>query len=213
MIPGITDLPGAAVRLQRARQNANPEAREVEVAGAQLDPDLARYRYLVGRRFARGADLEVVPRVMRPFGFRPETLLLPGLDAVAERTLIIWGDRDNQVAMAPARAELQRHPATTLRVLAGAGHLLPFEDPGGTALEVAHWCGGVGASTLATAPTSTNPAGGATQMIPEPHSPGRRPPTAAPGPSGPPSGLAGADGPTVPPAGSAGSRRSRGPGG
>lgn len=147
MIPGITDLLGAAARLQLARQSAAPQAGEAEASGAQLDPDLARYRYLVGSRFVRGADLEVVPRLMRPFGFRAETLLLPGLDAVAERTLVIWGDRDNQVAMAPARAELQRHPAITLQLLAGAGHLFPFEDPAGTALRIAQWCGEPAASS------------------------------------------------------------------
>ncbi len=142
MLPGMTDVLGAAARLALARQTKDPEGATVEAASApiRVTPDLARYRYLVGRRFTRGADLEAVPRIMRPFGFRPETLLLPGLDALAERTLVIWGDRDCQVALAPARAELRGYPDITLRVLEGVGHLFPFEDPGSTAAEIARWC-------------------------------------------------------------------------
>ncbi len=142
MFPGMTDVLGAAARLQLARQVRDPEAESVEAGSAPLGvaPDLARYRYLVGRRFTQGADLQAVPRLMRPFGFRPETRLLPGLDALAERTLVLWGDRDSQVALAPARAELRDHPDITLKVLEGAGHLFPFEDPDSTAAEIARWC-------------------------------------------------------------------------
>jgi pimeloyl-ACP methyl ester carboxylesterase len=142
MFPGMTDVLGAAARLQLARQTKDPGAPVVEAASAppRVDPDLARYRYLVGLRFTKGADLEAVPRLMRPFGFRPETLLLPGLDALAERTLVVWGDRDNQVSLAPAQAELLDHPGITLKVLEGAGHLFPFEDPASTAADIARWC-------------------------------------------------------------------------
>ncbi len=142
MFPGMTDVLGAAGRRAVARQCRNPEPEAVEVGAdpGHIGPDLARYRYLVGRRFVRGADLDTVPRMMRPFGFRPESLLLPGLDALAERTLVVWGDRDDQVALGPARAELLAHPAISLRVLEGAGHLFPLEAPALTASLIAHWC-------------------------------------------------------------------------
>ncbi|MHB1500696.1 MAG: alpha/beta fold hydrolase [Candidatus Dormibacteria bacterium] len=142
LFPGVTDLLGAAGRRAMARQSRNPDKEAVEVGAdpGRIGPDMARYRYLVGRRFSRGADLDTVPRLMRPCGFRPESLLLPGLDALAERTLVVWGDRDDQVALGPARAELLAHRSITLRVLEGAGHLFPLEDPALTAALISHWC-------------------------------------------------------------------------
>ncbi len=80
-----------------------------------------------------------MPR-LRPFGFRPETRLLPGLDALAHPPLVLCGDRDTQVTPPPARAELRGHPGITLKVLEGADHLFPFEDPGSTAAEITGWC-------------------------------------------------------------------------
>jgi len=141
MLPGITDVLTAAARAAMARQSREPTP-AVPGAGfgpVRIGPDLATYRYLVGRRFSRGADLETIPRLMRPFGFRPESLLLPGLDRLAERTLVVWGDHDDQVALAPARAELSGYPRITLRVMEGAGHLFPFEDPLSTASVIEDW--------------------------------------------------------------------------
>lgn len=143
MLPGITDILTAAARLATARQGRE-QAVAVPAVGpgpVRVGPDLATYRHLVARRFSKGGDLETIPRLMRPFGFRPESLLLPDLDRLASRTLLVWGDHDEQVALAPARDELGKHPKITLRVLEGAGHLFPFEDPLATASLIHAWCG------------------------------------------------------------------------
>ena len=81
---------------------------------------------------------------MQPFGFRPESLLLPGLSSLAASTLVVWGDRDDQVALAPARQQLDDYPGIRLEVLGGAGHLFPFEDPVLTARLVTEWVDGAG---------------------------------------------------------------------
>lgn len=142
MLPGITDIMGAAARLAMDRQRREDRATAVGAGWGpvRIGPELAQYRYLVGTRFARGSDLETIPRLMRPFGFLPESLLLPGLDSLANRTLILWGNRDDQVALAPARRELASHPGVTLQVISGAGHLFPFAEPVSTASLIAEWC-------------------------------------------------------------------------
>lgn len=143
MVPGMTDWINVASRLAMARQSRDIAA----VPGAGWGPvrigsDLASYRYQVGLRFGRGSDFELIPRLMRPFAFRPETLLLPALNALADRTVVVWGARDDQVALAPARQQLQGYPAIRLEVLPEAGHLFPFEDPVLTAQLVSAWLAG-----------------------------------------------------------------------
>ena len=44
-------------------------------------------------------------------------------------TLIVWGDRDRIIPVAHAHATHELIPGSTLEIVAGAGHFLPFEAP------------------------------------------------------------------------------------
>jgi pimeloyl-ACP methyl ester carboxylesterase len=88
------------------------------------------YRRGVALRFGPGSDLAVLARLVRPLALHPESLLLPGLGLVADRTIVVWGSRDRQVPLAGARVALSRQPILRLTVVEGEGHTLPFAKPG-----------------------------------------------------------------------------------
>ena len=141
MVPGVMDLLWALDRREMGRQVARgePDIRGVSWGPVQVGRDLVGYRYAVSKRFGRGSDLDMIPRLMRPFSFYPESLLLPGLGLLADRTLVVWGDQDEQVALPPAREQLATYPRIELRVLSDRDHLFPFEEPRQTAELVSTW--------------------------------------------------------------------------
>lgn len=130
-LPGVLDLVGALDQMKMARQVARGETdvRGISWGPVQVGTDRLGYRYLIGRRFARGSDLDSFPALMAILRFRSESLLLPGLGLFSGRVLVIWGDRDELVAAAPAQEELASFPGIELRVLPMRGHLFPFTEP------------------------------------------------------------------------------------
>jgi len=141
MLPGAMDLLWALDRREMGRQVARdePDIRGVSWGPVKVGQDLVGYRYAVSKRFGRGSDLDTIPRLMKPFRFRPESLLLPGLGLLADRTLVVWGDQDRQVALAPAREQLAAYPQLELTVLSDRDHLFPFEEPRQTAELISRW--------------------------------------------------------------------------
>lgn len=141
MVPGIMDLLWALDRSEMGRQVARdePDIRGVSWGPVQVGQDLVGYRYAVSKRFGRGSDLDTIPRLMKPFRFHLESLLLPGLGLLADRTLVVWGDQDAQVALPPAREQLASYPRIELRVLSDRDHLFPFEEPRQTADLIGTW--------------------------------------------------------------------------
>lgn len=130
-LPGVLNLVGALDQRKMAKQVARG-ANDVEGISwgpVQVGTDRLGYRYLIGRRFSRGSDLESFPPLMATFKFRSESLLLPGLGLFSGRVLVIWGDRDELVAAAPAQQELVSYPGIELRILPMRGHLFPFTEP------------------------------------------------------------------------------------
>ncbi len=128
LLPGIMVILGGLLRKALARDD--PVARLV---GAQsgwgltwAPQELADYRRLIGLRQGRGGDLEAIPRLLRPFHFAPESLLLPALGLLAGRVLVVWGEKDTDVPLAPARDQLRHYPGIPLMVVPGQGHLMPF---------------------------------------------------------------------------------------
>ena len=66
------------------------------------------------------------------------------LDAYASfevPTLLLWADSDPRHPLAIAEEALDRLPDAQLRVLAGTGFLLAYDDPVGVARELAAFCG------------------------------------------------------------------------
>ncbi|MHB1625405.1 MAG: alpha/beta fold hydrolase [Candidatus Dormibacteria bacterium] len=141
MVPGIMDILWALDRREMSRQVARdePDIRGLSWGPVKVGEDLVGYRYAVSKRFGRGSDLDMIPRLMRPFRFHPDSLLLPGLGLLADRTLVVWGDHDEQVALSPAREQLAAYPRIELKVLSDRGHLFPFEEPGPTASLITTW--------------------------------------------------------------------------
>ena len=126
MVPGATDIAAAlAWRAVNPNSDADREG---------WDPC-----QLAAGRWWGAADLDSVGRLITPRGYRRATTLLPDLGLLHDRTLILWGDRDGQVPLAPARDALAAYPALRLEVLPGAGHLAPLERPVEVAAAVRRW--------------------------------------------------------------------------
>ncbi|MGH7611646.1 MAG: alpha/beta fold hydrolase [Candidatus Dormibacteria bacterium] len=128
-------LPGAMPAM-RALERAATRAGRVQLsltltrrAPRELTGAAARYRQLLQSRPVAGTDLSRVPRLLRPLHFRPEASLLPALGLVADRTLVVWGEEDLDLPYEDAREALSSFPSLRLRLVPGATHLLPFEDP------------------------------------------------------------------------------------
>lgn len=90
-------------------------------------------------RWWGASDLNSIAKLIRPRGFRAETLLLPELGLIQERIRLIWGDQDRQLPLKAAQRELLSYPAISLEVLSGAGHLVPFERPGEVVEAIRRW--------------------------------------------------------------------------
>lgn len=131
LLPGVMDLIAAADRARRIRM-VSRRASSVG-GGGELAPwpsPMEAYRRGVALRFGPGSDLAVLARLMRPLALHSQSLLLPGLGLVADRTIVVWGSRDRQLPLADVRAALGRHPSLRLKVVEGEGHTLPFAKPG-----------------------------------------------------------------------------------
>lgn len=131
LLPGAMDLIAAA---DRARQIRMVSRRASSAGGggapAPWPSPMEAYRRGVALRFGPGSELAVLARLMRPLALHPQSLLVPGLGLVADRTILVWGSRDRQLPLASGRAALGRHPGLRLRVVEGEGHTLPFAKPG-----------------------------------------------------------------------------------
>jgi pimeloyl-ACP methyl ester carboxylesterase len=55
--------------------------------------------------------------------------------------LLLWADRDPFYPLALAEQALKALPGAQLRVLAGTGFLMAYDDPVGLARELAAFCG------------------------------------------------------------------------
>ena len=94
---------------------------------------------LAADRWWNASDLDSVARLIRPRGFRAETLLLPELGLLQGRVLLVWGDQDHQLSLEAAQRELLSYPALPLEVLPGAGHLAPIDHPAEVAQAIRRW--------------------------------------------------------------------------
>ncbi|MGA7086839.1 MAG: alpha/beta hydrolase [Candidatus Dormiibacterota bacterium] len=131
LLPGALDLMAAADRARRYRlPSLRASSAGGGVAPAPRPSPMEAYRRGVALRFGPGSDFAVLTRLIGPLALHPESLLLPGLGLVAERTIVIWGSRDRQLPLAGARVALSRQPVLRLRVVVGEGHTLPFTKPG-----------------------------------------------------------------------------------
>lgn len=131
LIPGMVDVV-ARLDLIAARRLEHVGG-TVRVGPLQAGPYPDRYHRITAARHWRHSDLVNIPRLIRPFGLRSESRLLPELGLLSGRVMVIWGDLDDQLPLEPARRELSAYPGVTLEVVNGAGHLMPFLDPVGTA--------------------------------------------------------------------------------
>jgi pimeloyl-ACP methyl ester carboxylesterase len=94
---------------------------------------------LAADRWWNASDLDSIAKLIRPRGFRGETLLLPELGLLQGRVLLIWGDQDQQLSLEAAQRELLSYPALPLEVLPGAGHLAPLDHPTEVAQAIRRW--------------------------------------------------------------------------
>ncbi len=138
LLPGALDLLAAADRARRIRMLSRSPGGTGGL-GAPLPPPspMVAYRRGVALRFGPDSELALLARLARPLRLHPESLLLPALGLVADRTLVVWGNRDRQLPLAGARAALELHPELRLTVVEGQGHTLPFAKPGLVAALVA----------------------------------------------------------------------------
>jgi pimeloyl-ACP methyl ester carboxylesterase len=113
---------------ERLSAQGNPAARDLlrhafaDVAG---NGNLARSWAKFARRWPRGAQrelLEAYPRMQLP-------------------VLLLWADEDRLHPLDAAHEALNLLPDAQLRMLAGAGFLLAYDDPVGLARELIAFCG------------------------------------------------------------------------
>jgi pimeloyl-ACP methyl ester carboxylesterase len=133
-LPVIGELMAAAtvggIGLVLGRSRVQHLARQ-RLAGTAADALDALTRLTAGR-----------PGVWRSFVEEQRALLgeLPGLGPDLRRitapTAVVHGDRDRLVPLAMAEANAAAIPGATLRVLPGAGHLLPHDHPEAVAAAV-----------------------------------------------------------------------------
>ena len=133
LVPGLMDLRGWFERVRLRRQAGARGGGGAERVDGDLGRVRNRYRLLVGLRFGRGADLELIGRLLQPFRLRTESQLLPALGLLAERTLVLWGGHDRRLPLRYAQPALDFFKDLRLEVVPGAGHLLPVTEPNLTA--------------------------------------------------------------------------------
>jgi pimeloyl-ACP methyl ester carboxylesterase len=135
-IPGIDRLLAHAAPLvfnpalgPRLSAREEPAARDLlrhafaDVAG---NPSLARSWAKFARRWPRGPQRQLIddayPQLEMP-------------------VLLLWADRDRLYPLAGAEEALELLPSAQLRVLAGTGFLIAYDDPVGVARELSAFCG------------------------------------------------------------------------
>jgi pimeloyl-ACP methyl ester carboxylesterase len=105
---------------------------EMFVDPSALSPDLLR-EVRACSAVARGYD-EARARGIAAGDI--ERGLTPVLPSVRVPTLVLWGERDTTVPQAAARHVADLAPGAEWRVVRGAGHMWPLEDPAAFAAEV-----------------------------------------------------------------------------
>ncbi|MGH7642697.1 MAG: alpha/beta fold hydrolase [Candidatus Dormibacteria bacterium] len=128
-IPGALDLRGLHERWLLTHGARRLPDRLERADRENPDSAWGRYRLLVGRRQGHASDLDLIGRLLQPFGLRPESQLLPALGLLADRTLVLWGDRDRHLPLRDAEPEIRYYRDFQLEVVPGEGHLLPVLEP------------------------------------------------------------------------------------
>jgi pimeloyl-ACP methyl ester carboxylesterase len=134
-LPGLDRVLSHATKLvftpdlgRRMSERRAPEAGDLmrhAFADVPGNPNLARSWAKCARRWPRGAQtqlLELYPRLDMP-------------------VLLLWADHDSMHPLAGAEATLRLLPCGQLRVLAGTGFLMTYDDPVGVARELVAFCG------------------------------------------------------------------------
>ncbi len=112
----------------RLSARGEPAARDLvrhAFADVPGNPSLARSWAKFARRWPRGPQtqlLELYPRLEAP-------------------VLLLWADRDRLHPLVGAEETLKLLPRAQLRVLAGTGFLIAYDDPVGLARELVAFCG------------------------------------------------------------------------
>ncbi|HEV2786929.1 MAG TPA: alpha/beta hydrolase, partial [Solirubrobacteraceae bacterium] len=133
-LPGLDRLASRAVRLayrpehgMKLTARGNPAARDLvrhataDVAG---NANLARSWSRWLRRWPTGAQSD----------------LLEAYGRIEQPVLLLWADRDRYHPLAGAEEALDLLPHAQLRVLAGTGFLIAYDDPVGVARELTAFC-------------------------------------------------------------------------
>jgi len=141
LLPGLADVVFSLDLLMMGRQSARgaSDVRGLPRGPVEVGPDADGYRFLVTRRFTTGFDLMAFKRLLDLSGFRADSFLLPALGLMSGRAMVVFGDHDTKVPVAPAQLQLQHYPGLELRVVAGWTHLFPFVKPFETAELVDGW--------------------------------------------------------------------------
>ena len=134
-LPGLDRVLSHATKLVftpelglRMSERGAPEAGDLmrhAFADVPGNPNLARSWAKCARRWPRGPQrqlLELYPRLNMP-------------------VLLLWADHDPMHPLAGAEATLRLLPCGQLRVLAGTGFLMTYDDPVGVARELVAFCG------------------------------------------------------------------------
>jgi pimeloyl-ACP methyl ester carboxylesterase len=129
LIPGVPGLFAASARAHWRGAIPRPWGASAPSCVSQGLSPMQAYLGDVALRFGPGSDVGALGRLLRPLSLHPESLLLPGLGLLADRTLVVWGSQDRRLPLAGARGALRHHRGLRLRVVEGAGHLLPYEQP------------------------------------------------------------------------------------
>jgi len=133
LLPGVMELRGWYERVLLLRRDGARGSASAKRFGGEPGRIQNHYRLLAGLRFGRGADLELIRRLLHPFRLKTDSQLLPALGLLAERTLVLWGGHDRRLSLRDARRELDFFKDLRLEVVPGAGHLLPVTEPNLTA--------------------------------------------------------------------------------
>lgn len=143
LLPGLADVMFSLDLLLMRRQSARGAAdvRGLARGPVEVGPDSDGYRFMVTSRFTTGFDLLAFRRLLEPSGFRADSLLLPALGLLSGRVMVVFGDQDVKVPLAPAERQLQNYPGLELRVVSGWNHLFPFVKPFETAELMEGWFG------------------------------------------------------------------------
>jgi pimeloyl-ACP methyl ester carboxylesterase len=80
-------------------------------------------------------------RAARSWPLEPRTELLDAYPGIDVPTLLLWADEDKFHPLAVAEEALARLPDAQLRVLAGTGFLMAYDDPVGLGRELAAFLG------------------------------------------------------------------------